>query len=218
MIKMLNKENDTEFHNLNKAFLNILEDKGITSPKTLSEMTGIDKATISRQMSNKQSLSLNNIAIYSEVLNVPKGKFIEEYTPFYWIVGYVNHTIGGKAIVSGRVEEDPQKVIFPNHYRKLEDRKILYDLSTQHLLIYDVDISQKTKGYEPFLNTYSFVRTNEVHMTGYIGFVTKLTDKKVELTYLNGEKSGPLDYYRVYAIMITYNMKYSENDIAIVDG
>ena len=118
MIKINDNCNERKIIDLNKAFLNILEDKGITSPKTLSEMTGIDKATISRQMSNKQSLSLTNIARYSEVLKVPKGKFIEEYTPFYWIVGHVNYLEGEKAVVSGRQEEDPQKVIFPNHYEK----------------------------------------------------------------------------------------------------
>ena len=84
MIKINDSCNERKIKNLNKAFLNILQDKGI-SPKTLSEIT------ISRQMSNKQSLSLTNIARYSEVLKVPKGKFIEEYTPFYWIVGHVNY-------------------------------------------------------------------------------------------------------------------------------
>ncbi len=187
MIKINNKLNydePREILDLNKAFLNILQDKGITSPKTLSEMTGIDKATISRQMSNKQSLSLTNIARYSEVLKVPKGKFIEEYTPFYWIVGHVNYPEGEKAVVSGRQEEDPQKVIFPNHYEKLEDRKILLDKGTNYLLVYDIDINQKSKGLNSFINAYSFVRTSKEHMTGYIGYVTKLTPKKVELNFL----------------------------------
>ena len=82
MIKINDSCNERKIKNLNKAFLNILQDKGITSPKTLSEMTGIDKATISRQMSNKQSLSLTNIARYSEVLKYLKENLLRN-TPFY---------------------------------------------------------------------------------------------------------------------------------------
>jgi transcriptional regulator with XRE-family HTH domain len=218
MIK-INDINDLyEIHNMNKAFINILNDKGISSPKTLSEMTGIDKATISRQMSNKQALSLNNIAKYSEVLNVPKGKFIEEYVPFYWIVGYINNSIAGLAEVTGRREEDPQKVIFPNHYKKKEFRKVLYDIVTNHLIIYDVDINQKTRSSNSFLNTFCFIRTKKDYMSGFMGFVTKLTSKKVEITHLSGQKSGPMDYHMVYAVMVTYNMRNSSDDIAIIDG
>jgi len=213
-----NNNREMGIDNLNRAFLNILQEKGITSPKTLSEMTGIDKATISRQMTNKQALSLNNIAKYSEVLNVPKGKFIEEYVPYYWIVGYINNSIAGTAQVTGRREEDPQKVIFPNHYRKKEFRKILYDTTTDHLVVYDVDINQKTRSVDSFLNAFCFVRTKKDYMTGFMGFVTKLTNKKIEITFLSGQKSGLIDYHMVYAVMVTYNMRNSGDDIAIIDG
>jgi len=217
MIKIIKNEDDREILILNRAFLNILNEKGITSPKTLSEMTGIDKATISRQMSNKQALSLNNISKYSEVLKVPKGKFIEEYVPFYWIVGYINNSIAGLGEVTGRREEDPQKVIFPNHYRKKDFRKILYDNITDHLIVYDVDVNQKTRPASSFLNTICFIRTKKDYMSGFVGLVTKLTNKKVEITH-SGQKSGPIDYYMIYAVMVTYNMRDSGDDIAIVDG
>ncbi len=176
MNKMVNKEDDREILNLNRAFLNILNEKGINSPKTLSEMTGIDKATISRQMSNKQALSLNNIARYSEVLNVPKGKFIEEYTPSYWIVGYVDRSDGK---VTGRHEEDPQKVIFPNEWVKKDNEKILYDKQTEHLLRYNLDLNQNTVDHSKLINTYCFIRTKETYMAGTIGFVTEI--KKIRL-------------------------------------
>lgn len=212
---------DMGIDNLNKAFLNILQEKGITSPKTLSEMTGIDKATISRQMSNKQALSLNNIAIYSDVLNVKKGRFIEEYTPSYWIVGYVDRETGN---VSGRHEEDPQKVIFTNEWDKIENEKILFDKGTNHLLRYNLDLNQNTIKPEKLINTYVFVRTKENYMAGAIGFVTEISKVNVKqkntikIIYLDGRKFEIKDYFMIYVITNTYNMKFQHDHIAIVDG
>lgn len=216
MNKMLEDDNDREILNLNKAFLNILQDKGITSPKTLSEMTGIDKATISRQMSNKQALSLNNIARYSEVLNVPKGKFIEDYVPSYWIVGYVDRSDGK---VTGRHEEDPQKAIFPNEWTKKDNEKVLYDKGTQHLLRYNLDLNQDTVD-QKLINSYCFVRTKETYMAGYIGFVTEIKKEKNKCStiYLDGTSCHMNEFYMIYAITSTHNMKFQPNDIAIVDG
>ena len=215
MNKMISKEDDREIFNLNRAFLNILNEKGITSPKTLSEMTGIDKATISRQMSNKQALSLNNIARYSDVLNVPKGKFIEEYTPSYWIVGYVSRA-DGKVI--GRHEEDPQKAIFPNEWEKKDNEKILYDKQTEHLLRYNLELNQNTVDHKKLYNTYCFIRTKETYMAGSIGFVTEIKKNKVSCVYLDGKVSELKDFYMIYVITSTHNMKFQPNDIAIVDG
>jgi transcriptional regulator with XRE-family HTH domain len=215
MNKMLNKDEDREIHNLNRAFLNILNEKGITSPKTLSEMTGIDKATISRQMSNKQALSLNNIAKYSEVLKVPKGKFIEEYIPSYWIVGYVDRSDGK---VTGRHEEDPQKAIFPNEWTKKDNEKVLYDKGTQHLLRYNLDLNQNTVDHQGLINAYCFVRTKETYMAGSIGFVTEIKKNRCSTIYLDGTSSNMKEFYMIYAITSTHNMKFQPNDIAIVDG
>ena len=215
MNKMLNKEDDREILNLNRAFLNILNEKGITSPKTLSEMTGIDKATISRQMSNKQALSLNNIARYSEVLNVPKGKFIEEYVPSYWIVGYVDRSDGK---VTGRHEEDPQKVIFPNEWTKKDNEKILYDKQTEHLLRYNLELNQNTVDHKKLIDTYCFIRTKETYMAGSIGFVTEIKKNKVSCMYLDGKQCDLKEFYMIYVITSTHNMKFQPNDIAIVDG
>lgn len=215
MNKMLNKDDDREILNLNRAFLNILNEKGITSPKTLSEMTGIDKATISRQMSNKQALSLNNIAKYSEVLNVPKGKFIEEYIPSYWIVGYVDRSDGK---VTGRHEEDPQKAIFPNEWVKKDNEKVLFDKGTEHLLRYNLDLNQNTVDHQKLINTYCFVRTKETYMAGSIGFVTEIKKNKCTIIYLNGETCNMKEFFMIYVITSTHNMKFQLNDIAIVDG
>ena len=215
MNKIINKEDDREILNLNRAFLNILNEKGITSPKTLSEMTGIDKATISRQMSNKQALSLNNIARYAEVLNVPKGKFIEEYIPSYWIVGYVDRSDGK---VTGRHEEDPQKVIFTNEWTKKDNEKILYDKGTKHLLRYNLELNQNTVDHKKLYNTYCFVRTKETYMAGSIGFITEIKKNKCAIIYLDGTSCNMKEFYMIYVITSTHNMKFQPNDIAIVDG
>lgn len=214
MIKIYDNCNEKKIKNLNKAFLNILQDKGITSPKTLSEMTGIDKATISRQMSNKQALSLNNIARYSEVLKVPKGKFIEEHIPSYWIVGYVDRSDGK---VTGRHEEDPQKAIFPNEWIKKDNEKVLYDKGTQHLLRYNLDLNQNTVDQE-LINTYCFVRTKETYMAGSIGFVTEIKKNRCSTIYLDGTSCNMKEFFMIYAITSTHNMKFQPNEIAIVDG
>ena len=215
MNKMVNKDEDREILNLNRAFLNILNEKGIASPKTLSEMTGIDKATISRQMSNKQALSLNNISRYSEVLNVPKGKFIEEYVPSYWIVGYVDRTDGK---VTGRHEEDPQKAIFTNEWVKKDNEKVLYDKGTRHLLRYNLDLNQNTVDHKKLTNTYCFVRTKETYMAGSIGFVTNIKKNNCSIIYLDGTICKMKEFFMIYAITSTHNMKFQPNDIDIVDG
>jgi transcriptional regulator with XRE-family HTH domain len=210
-----NNNGEMGIDNLNRAFLNILQEKGITSPKTLSEMTGIDKATISRQMSNKQALSLNNIARYAEVLKVPKGKFIEEYVPSYWIVGYVDRSDGK---VTGRHEEDPQKVIFPNEWTKKENEKILYDKQTKHLLRYNLELNQDTVDHKKLYNTYCFVRTKEQYMAGSIGFVTNIKKNNCQIIYLDGKTGDMKEFYMIYVITSTHNMKFQPNDIAVVDG
>jgi len=207
---------DKNFVKMNKAFLNILEEKGIQSPKTLSEMTGIDKATISRQMSNKQSLSLSNIATYSKILKVPKGKFIEEYIPFYWVVGYVDRKT---SLVSGRIEEDPKKVIFTNEYEKFDNEKILYDDKTQHLLRYNSDLSEKNiKNKQKLINTYVYVKTHKDYMIGNIGFLEEYTKTLAKIKNLSGEILSIKNYDAIYVITNTYNMKFGQNHIDIVDG
>ena len=76
---------------------------------------------------------------------------------------------------------------------------------------------KKTRPASSFLNTICFIRTKKDYMSGFVGLVTKLTNKKVEITH-SGQKSGPIDYYMIYAVMVTYNMRDSGDDIAIVDG
>jgi hypothetical protein len=211
MNKMNIINNFDEIKILNKAFLNILQEKGITSPKTLSEMTGIDKATISRQMSNKQPLSLNNIARYSEVLKVQKGKFIEEHVPYYWIVGYMNND--GKVL--GRHEEDPQKVIFTNEWERTESEKILYDQHTNHLLRYNLEVNQETTPYKKLINTYCFVRTKKEYMAGYVGKITNLNKSNV-IVHSSSGLNEINNYYMVYAITHTHNMQFTQDKIDIV--
>ena len=58
---------------INQAFLNILDKLDISSIKELSELSGLDQATVSRQFHRKQPLSHEHMEIYSKVLNVPVG-------------------------------------------------------------------------------------------------------------------------------------------------
>ena len=100
---------------INQAFLNILDKLDISSIKELSELTGLDQATVSRQYHRKQPLSHEHMEIYSKVLNVPVGKFADDEIPTYIVVGYLDQTTGK---VTARGEEEAQKVIFHNEYAK----------------------------------------------------------------------------------------------------
>ena len=74
-------------------------------------------------LENEESLKvLASCNVDTELLKIELLKFIEEHTPFYWIVGYVEREDGK---VSGRHEEDPQKVIFTNEWEKSESEKLL---------------------------------------------------------------------------------------------
>ena len=210
---MLKDDNYSEIFNLNRAFLNILHEKGITSPKTLSEMTGIDKATISRQMSNKQALSLSNISKYSDVLKVHKGKFIEEYVPSFWIIGYVDMFMGR---VTGRQEEDPQKVVFSNEFEKIDNEKILYDKRIEFLLRYNTSLNQKTVPHEKLYNSECFIRTKGSYMTGFVGTITEINKDKVTFNHLGNIITS--EFYMIYVITSTHNMKFKPDHIAIIDG
>lgn len=202
---------DIEDHEMNKAFLNVLRDKQISSPSTLSEITGIDKATISRQINNKQALSLEHINIYSEKLNVPKIRLIDEYVPTYWIVGYYDQL----GIVTARHEEDGRKAVFKNSIQKIEGEKVLYNETTNHLLRYNVNFSNCSHDLDLFLDKFCFIRETDKYLSGYIAFVTKISKTSITLRLLNGEVFSK-SYYKVYGITETTNLNFSI-DTTIVD-
>ena len=53
---------------------------------------------------------------------------------------------------------------------------------------------------------------------GYIGFVTDLDRLDVSIIYLNGKSVKINNFFMVYSITATHNMKFSSDKIAIVDG
>ena len=56
--------------NINSAFLNVLHNKGLKSITEISEITGLDQATVSRHVHRKQPLNQNHIEVYSKKLKV----------------------------------------------------------------------------------------------------------------------------------------------------
>ena len=194
---------------INQAFLNILHKLDITSIKELSELTGLDQATVSRQYHRKQPLSHEHMEIYSKVLNVPVGKFADDEIPTYIVVGYVDQ-ISGK--VTARGEEEAQKVIFHNEYAKIKGAKIIYDPIGEHVLRYNS--SEKSP-----LNNYCFVKFNKPYLEGIVGLIKNFENEKktCEVTTSNGQNITIKDYHNIYPITSSHNITHNSGTVVIAE-
>ena len=197
--------------NMNQAFLNVLQKLGLDSIKEISDLTGLDQATVSRHYHKKQPLNFNHIEIYSEKLKVPKGKLVDDEIPAYVVVGYIN-TFDGH--VESRGDEDAQKVIFHNEYTKEKGTKILYNNVTKHALRYSTDC--KSQKYNEFVGSYSFVRYAKPYLEGLVGFVTTIDENDSENTYcelvmLNGKRRKVKNYLGIYPIVSSHNLIFNPN-------
>lgn len=194
---------------INQAFLNILHKLDITSIKELSELTGLDQATVSRQYHRKQPLSHEHMEIYSKVLNVPVGKFADDHIPTYIVVGYLDQPSGK---VTARGEEEAQKVIFHNEYAKIKGAKIIYDPESNH--IYRYNNSEKSP-----INSECFIKFNKPYLHGIIGRVLKINIEKktCELITWNGTKHKIENYQNIYPISSTHSTKHNTGTVVIAE-
>ncbi len=194
---------------INQAFLNILNKLDISSIKELSELTGLDQATVSRQYHRKQPLSHEHMEIYSKVLNVPVGKFADDEVPTYIVVGYLDQPSGK---VTARGEEEAQKVIFHNEYAKIKGAKIIYDPVGNHVLRYN------TSKNSP-LNTYCFVKSDKPYLQGVVGFIKNFhkEQKTCEVVTLNGENIKIKDYHNIYPITSTHNITHNSGTVILTE-
>lgn len=194
---------------INQAFLNVLDKLDINSIKELSELTGLDQATVSRQYHRKQPLSHEHMEIYSKVLNVPLGKFADDHIPTYIVVGYLDQPSGN---VTARGEEEAQKIIFHNEYAKIKGAKIIYDPIGNHVLRYN--FSTKTP-----LNCYCFVKKNKPYLQGMVGFVKEFNEEKktCKIITLNGETVKFVDYESIYPITSTHNITHNTGTVVITE-
>ena len=204
--------------NMNQAFLNVLQKLGLDSIKEISELTGLDQATVSRHYHKKQPLNFNHIEIYAEKLKVPKGKLVDDEIPAYVVVGYVNRFDGH---VESRGDEDAQKVVFHNEYTKEKGTKILFDKVTKHALRYCVNC--KPKKVNELVGSYSFVRYDKPYLEGLIGFVTSIEESDPENSYcdlimLNGKKRKVKGYMGIYPIISSHNLIHNPNhSVQLID-
>lgn len=204
--------------NMNQAFLNVLHKLGLDSIKEISELTGLDQATVSRHYHKKQPLNFNHIEVYAEKLKVPKGKLVDDEIPAYVVVGYVNRFDGH---VESRGDEDAQKVVFHNEYTKEKGTKILFDKITKHALRYCV--SSKPKKVNDLVGSYSFVRYDKPYLEGLIGFVTSIEESDPENNYcevvmLNGKKRKIKEYMGIYPIVSSHNLVHNPNQsVQLID-
>ena len=207
--------NDSKFEymksgkKINQAFLNILNKLDISSIKELSELTGLDQATVSRQYHRKQPLSHEHMEIYSKVLNVPVGKFADDEVPTYIVVGYLDQPSGK---VTARGEEEAQKVIFHNEYAKIKGAKIIYDPVGNHVLRYN------TSKNSP-LNTYCFVKSDKPYLQGVVGFIKNFhkEGKNCEVVTLNGENIKVNNYHNIYPITSTHNITHNSGTVILTE-
>jgi len=196
---------------MNQAFLNVLRKLGLDSIKEISDITGLDQATVSRHFHKKQPLNFNHIEIYSEKLKVPKGKLVDDEVPAYVVVGYVNRFDGH---VESRGDEDAQKVVFHNEYIKEKGTKILFDNVTKHALRYSTN--SKPQKFNELVGSYSFVRYDKPYLEGLIGFVTSIEENDSENTYcevimLNGKRRKVKNYMGIYPIISSHNLIHNPN-------
>lgn len=194
---------------LNQAFINIINKLEITSIKDLSKSSGLDQATISRHMHRKQPLSHEHMVAYAKALDLSVGKFADDETPTYIVVGYLDQTTGK---VTARGEEEAQKVIFHNEYSKIKGAKIIYDPVGNHVLRYN------TSKNSP-LNTYCFVKSDKPYLQGIVGFIKDFHNeaKTCEVMTLYGELIKVNNYHDIYPITSTHNITHNSGTVILTE-
>tara|TARA_R110000772_G_scaffold264773_1_gene385590 strand:- start:1949 stop:2602 length:654 start_codon:yes stop_codon:yes gene_type:complete len=194
---------------INQAFLNVLQKLDISSIKELSELSGLDQATVSRHFHRKQPLSQEHMEVYSEVLKVQLGKFADDHIPTYIVVGYLNNIDG---FVTARGEEEAQKAIFHNEYSKIQGAKIIYDPESNH--IYRYNNSEKSP-----LNSECFIKFNKPYLHGIIGRVSKINIEKktCELITWDGKKHKIEDYQNIYPITSSHSTRHNTGTVILTE-
>lgn len=194
---------------LNQAFINIINKLEITSIKDLSKSSGLDQATISRHIHRKQPLSHEHMVAYAKALDLSVGKFADDETPTYIVVGYLDQTTGK---VTARGEEEAQKVIFHNEYSKIKGAKIIYDPVGNHVLRYN------TSKNSP-LNTYCFVKSDKPYLQGIVGFIKDFHNeaKTCEVMTLYGELIKVNNYHDIYPITSTHNITHNSGTVILTE-
>ena len=194
---------------LNQAFINIINKLEITSIKDLSKSSGLDQATISRHIHRKQPLSHEHMVAYAKALDLSVGKFADDETPTYIVVGYLDQTTGK---VTARGEEEAQKVIFHNEYSKIKGAKIIYDPVGNHVLRYN------TSKNSP-LNTYCFVKSDKPYLQGIVGFIKDFHNeaKNCEIMTLYGELIKVNNYHDIYPITSTHNITHNSGTVILTE-
>lgn len=194
---------------LNQAFINIINKLEITSIKDLSKSSGLDQATISRHIHRKQPLSHEHMVAYAKALDLSVGKFADDETPTYIVVGYLDQTTGK---VTARGEEEAQKVIFHNEYSKIKGAKIIYDPVGNHVLRYN------TSKNSP-LHTYCFVKSDKPYLQGIVGFIKDFHKeaKTCEVMTLYGELIKVNNYHDIYPITSTHNITHNSGTVILTE-
>ena len=194
---------------LNQAFINIINKLEITSIKDLSKSSGLDQATISRHMHRTQPLSHEHMVAYAKALDLSVGKFADDETPTYIVVGYLDQTTGK---VTARGEEEAQKVIFHNEYSKIKGAKIIYDPVGNHVLRYN------TSKNSP-LHTYCFVKSDKPYLQGIVGFIKDFHNeaKTCEVMTLYGELIKVNNYHDIYPITSTHNITHNSGTVILTE-
>ena len=194
---------------LNQAFINIINKLEITSIKDLSKSSGLDQATISRHMHRKQPLSHEHMVAYAKALDLSVGKFADDETPTYIVVGYLDQTTGK---VTARGEEEAQKVIFHNEYSKIKGAKIIYDPVGNHVLRYNNSKNSP-------LHTYCFVKSDKPYLQGIVGFIKDFHNeaKTCEVMTLYGELIKVNNYHDIYPITSTHNITHNSGTVILTE-
>ncbi len=124
-----------EISKMNEALIKQFKLAKVKNYDVLAKGTGIDKSTISLHLSNKRKISLDHAKQYSDFLNVPLIKIIDDNISKYRVVRYVDDF--GK--VTAGDEDDDDIIVMPNEIEKTSD-KVIYHKEQQMAYWYNPNI------------------------------------------------------------------------------
>tara|TARA_A100000171_G_scaffold37292_1_gene36259 strand:+ start:148 stop:771 length:624 start_codon:yes stop_codon:yes gene_type:complete len=154
-----------EITKMNEALIKQFKIAKVKNYDVLAKGTGIDKSTISLHLSNKRKISLDHAKLYSDFLNVPLIKIIDDNISKYRVVRYVDDS--GK--VTPGDEDDDDIVVLPNEIEKTED-KIIYNKEQQMAYWYNPNIDCFQVN---ILDKLSYVKSENISRIGKIVSITK---------------------------------------------
>ena len=175
--------------------------KGLTKGTglALSKLTGIDKSTVSLHLTGHRKMSLEHAKKYSDSLEVPLIKIIDDKSIKYPVVGYVQDD----GSVRMRDENEIEVVVADNHIES-HGNFCLIQKSVNIAYIYNPKINNKTYkiGHE-----YCYVKSLKKNL---LGDLIKHGKKTQTIYNRHTFKNITLQSTMIYPIFSIHFLKHSD--------